>query len=362
MNSIPRRDPRRPYVLTAAGIRRILTGQEDGAMIAAAGVLVAAGLPLRTTQTPVHHLLVIVRSLRGALDEPARRCIAAAALIASADSAVVVGVLGGTVEDLAACGADQVVTLEQNTDAYAPEQELAQVCALVERFRPLHLLLPEGSTGDLGRRLAVRQCAGIATGVVELDASHAARWQPAANGERRLAVCRPLPSIVLLEAAAAETRLPFVGHGERLDWQPPAQATPVVRDLGITRLNATEVPLEEATVIAAAGNGVRDVELFSRLAQALGAATGASRVVVDDGRLPRDRQIGATGRSVSADLYLAIGISGAVQHLQGIKDCRHVVAVNLDPGAPIIQRADLTVIDEAGSFMRALLAQLVDSA
>lgn len=362
MNTIPRREPRRPFVLTATGIRRVLSGAEVDAGAVTPGAAAPAGPPLRTTQAPAQHLLVVVRSVRGALDAPARRCIAAAALIAPTDAAIVVGVLGGTQEALAAWGADVVVALDQDADAFAPEHELAQVCALVERFRPVHVLLPEGATGDLGRRLAVREGADIATGVVELDASHAARWQSAADGERHLAVCRPLPPVVLLEPGAAETRLPFVGRGERLNWRPPPPGISVIRDLGITRLDAATVPLEEADLVAAAGNGVRDVELFSRLAQALGAATGASRVVVDDGRFPRERQIGATGRSVSASLYLAIGISGAVQHLQGIKDCGHVVAVNLDPGAPIIQRADLSVIDEAGSFMRALLAQLTDVA
>jgi len=361
MNTIARRDPRRPFVLTAAGIRRVLTADVDAGAVMP-GTAAPPGPPLRTTQAPAQHLLVVVRSVRGALDAPARRCIAAASLIAPTDAAVVVAVLGGTQEDLAACGADVVLALDQDADAFAPEHELAQVWVLVERFRPLHVLLPEGATGDLGRRLAVRQGAGIATGVVELDARHAARWQCAADGQRRLAVCRPLPPVVVLEPGAAETRLPYIGRGERLKWRPPAPVPGVVRDLGITRLDAANVPLEEADLVAAAGNGVRDVELFLRLAQALGAATGASRVVVDDGRLPRERQIGATGRSVTASLYLAIGISGAVQHLQGIKDCGHVVAVNLDPGAPIIQRADLSVIDEAGSFMRALLAQLTDAA
>jgi electron transfer flavoprotein alpha subunit len=120
-------------------------------------------------------------------------------------------------------------------------------------------------------------------------------------------------------------------------------------------LDAAELPLEEADFIAAAGNGVSDVALFQELAKALGAATGASRVAVDDGRFARDKQIGATGKTVSANLYLAIGISGAVQHLQGIKDCRYVIAVNRDAAAPIIQRANLSVIEDAQTFMQALL-------
>jgi electron transfer flavoprotein alpha subunit len=123
-------------------------------------------------------------------------------------------------------------------------------------------------------------------------------------------------------------------------------------------LDSSQLRLEEADVIAAAGNGVTDVALFSRLARALGAATGASRVAVDDGRFSRDRQIGATGTTVSANLYLAIGISGAVQHLQGIKDCRHVIAINKDAGAPMIQRADLSAIGDAQNVMTELLALL----
>jgi electron transfer flavoprotein alpha subunit len=103
---------------------------------------------------------------------------------------------------------------------------------------------------------------------------------------------------------------------------------------------------------------MRDMDLFADLAGSLGAATGASRVAVDDGRFPRAKQIGATGKTVQASVYLAVGISGAVQHLQGIKDCRHVIAVNLDASAPIVKRASLTVVEDAQALMRALLMQV----
>ena len=93
----------------------------------------------------------------------------------------------------------------------------------------------------------------------------------------------------------------------------------------------------------------------------LGAAVGASRVAVDDGRFSRDKQIGATGKMVSARGYIAVGISGAVQHLQGIKDCQHVIAVNRDAGAPIIGRADLSVIGDAEEVMQALLTRIAQA-
>ncbi|MFG3590933.1 FAD-binding protein [Bradyrhizobium sp. RDI18] len=76
------------------------------------------------------------------------------------------------------------------------------------------------------------------------------------------------------------------------------------------------------------------------------------------GKFPRSKQIGASGKSVSATTYIAVGISGAVQHLQGIKACRHVIAINCDPGAPIIKRADLTVVGDAEEVMQALIARV----
>jgi electron transfer flavoprotein alpha subunit len=90
----------------------------------------------------------------------------------------------------------------------------------------------------------------------------------------------------------------------------------------------------------------------------LNASIGASRVVVDDGKMPRDKQIGATGKTVSATAYMAIGISGAVQHLQGIKDCRHVIAINKDASAPIVKRADLSIIGDAEEVMQALIGEI----
>src|SRR5260370_14199178 len=126
------------------------------------------------------------------------------------------------------------------------------------------------------------------------------------------------------------------------------------KDLGIEEIDAAQVALEEADFIVSAGNGVTDVPGVEGRARAVGAAIGGSRVAVDDGKFPRDKQIGATGKTVDASIYIAFGISGAVQHLQGIKDCRHVIAVNLDASAPIAKRANLTVIADAEETIAAL--------
>lgn len=350
-------NPRRPYVIASGGRKRIILGASDGLRGPHLASHAAAPKAPRSVQPAERHMLVLVHSERGALDEHARQAIAAAALLADAGTAVVVAVLGGTGEELATSGADVVIDLPQLDAArHCPELALAQLGRLIERYRPQHIFAPDRhADGDLGRRLAARTGLGIATDVVELSADGVAR--PVPGG--RYARCA-LPPIVLLARHAADANLPFVGHGTPVaadvgdgedDSAPPQR----VRDLGLEGGDPDQIGLEEADFIVSGGNGMRDMETFGALARALGAATGASRVAVDDGRFARAKQIGATGKTVQASVYLALGISGAVQHLQGIKDCRHVIAVNLDESAPIAKRASLTLVEDTRALMLALL-------
>jgi electron transfer flavoprotein alpha subunit len=165
---------------------------------------------------------------------------------------------------------------------------------------------------------------------------------------------------MLLDPDIIDTDLPFLGLGEMASLALAHPAASRIRDLGRQTVAAADLPLEEADFIVAAGNGVADLPTFLALADAFGAAVGASRVAVDDGKFPRARQIGATGKTVSASVYMAIGISGAIQHLQGIKACRHVIALNSDASAPIAKRADLTVVADAQEVMRHLLREITD--
>ena len=116
------------------------------------------------------------------------------------------------------------------------------------------------------------------------------------------------------------------------------------------------IPMAEAEFILSGGNGVKDWALFHRTAMALGATEGASRVAVDDGFMGRERQVGASGTWVTARVYVAVGISGAIQHLQGIGACDKVVAINLDAGCDMVKRADLSVIGESAAILDALIA------
>ena len=368
MNTLKRIDPRRPFTVTAQGLRRITLGVAGGAGDGALQVDVRHAAhheqpkPRRATTTPHHALLVAAHTDRGALDEHARQTLAAAALIADAHTEVVLLVFGElsgeSSSDVAALGADKVIELPRfDRRTYAPSDELNALAACIAAYSPAHVFLPDNATGDgdLGRRYAAAADASIATHVVEIDAAHVATF---VHAHTALA-SRSLPEVVLLAPNAVDPKLPFVGAGERVAWRfdreaynPLAQSA--IRDLGIDEIDAAQVALEEADFIVSAGNGVADVPAFERLAATLGAAIGASRVAVDDGKFTRDKQIGATGKTVEASVYIAFGISGAVQHLQGIKDCRHVIAVNLDASAPIAKRANLTVIADAQETIAAL--------
>ena len=128
-----------------------------------------------------------------------------------------------------------------------------------------------------------------------------------------------------------------------------------IEDLGAVAVDPAAIPMAEAEFIFSGGNGVKDWALFHETAAALGATEGASRVAVDDGFMARDRQVGASGTWVTARVYVAVGISGAIQHLQGIGACDKVVAINLDPGCDMIKRADLSVIGESAEILQALI-------
>lgn len=353
---VRRVNPRRPYVVTPEGRKRIILGAQDGLRDVLQSRHAEAGKQLRAAQPFERHMLVLVHADRGMLDEHAKQAIAAAALLADSATGVAVAVLGGASGDLGASGADAVIDLPQLDAArFDPERVLAMAQQLIARFQPVHIFLPDrGADGDLGRRLATRIGCGIATDVVELDGAGACRVVPGG----RYARCA-LPRMVLLARNAADASLPFLGHGVVEQGRVPELAAQQgVRDLGLETSAPDQIGLEEADFILSGGNGMRDMETFGALATALGAATGASRVAVDDGRFPRAKQIGATGKTVQASAYIAFGISGAVQHLQGIKDCRHVIAVNLDDSAPIAKRANLTLVEDAQALMRALLPKV----
>ncbi len=333
--------------------------------------------PLRTRINPTHFFLSVTHTNKGVLDDHARQTIATAAILAGENTAVLALILGECHEDLGAFGADIVIIKpEFDFHVFQPDSALHCVLETIEKVNPSRIFMPDNMRGDgeLGRRLiAAQPLKSAATDVVEIDEHHIARPQ---KGRSRL-VISDLPHIILLSENVSEITLPFrtlattelettelettlacdalkKSH-EKSNKPLGNNAQTRYQHLDLLASASERMALEEADCIVSAGNGVNNVSTLETLARALNAAVGASRVAVDNGKFLYEQQIGASGKTVSASLYFAIGISGAVQHLQGIKDCRHVIAINLDASAPIVKRADLTVIGDAEDIMQSLI-------
>jgi electron transfer flavoprotein alpha subunit len=357
-------NPNRILNTTQSGIKRIALSAPEAAEN------IPEVKPLRTQTKPKNFFLTVTHADRGMLDDHAHQVIASAAILADKETAVVALVLGELRENIASLGADKVmVRPEFDYQIFQPDAELACVLKVIDSLQPSRIFMPDNMIGDgeLGRRLiATQPSKSVATHVIEIDAKHVASYQ--AGGS--LLAYADLPDIILLAPNTAETNLPFIASAipdEQLksisytfkesnsDYKDP------YKNLGMLPVASATIALEEADFIVSAGNGVSNVETLETLAHSLDAAIGASRVAVDDGKFPRDKQIGASGKTVSASAYLAIGISGAVQHLQGIKDCRHVIAINRDNSAPIVKRADLTIIGDAEEIMQSLILAIAEA-
>jgi len=338
------------------GIKRIdrSGAQQGGATKRSAAVEVQ--LPLHQVPAPAFYICVVPDMVGGRLSSHDRDLLGLAHQLAGNDGAVLAVVFGEHKENaFATAGVDRLLVLDGDEfSGYAPEQRVQGLRAVDNQFNPRHWLLPDSRSGggELGRRFAAALGERPATRVWQVkDQECIGR---AGAGLQDLA--RPVARLIL---AAIECAEPV--SETRHEALPVELSTVVVRslsrieDLGAVAVDPAAIPMAEAEFIFSGGNGVKDWGLFHRTAEALGATEGASRVAVDDGFMARDRQVGASGTWVTARVYVAVGISGAIQHLQGIGACDKVVAINLDPGCDMIKRADLSVIGESAEILQALI-------
>jgi electron transfer flavoprotein alpha subunit len=301
---------------------------------------------------PAYLVLALPDLEDGRLGSHDRDLMGAARLLADAGGgALVVLTPAGAAEDFAGAGADRLLPVALPA-GYVPEARAAAALAAMAALQPRHVLFPDTATGggDVGRRVAAALGERPAARVVRLSAAEAVSR---VEGGRHDRLCTP-PRLLLVAAEAADPP-----SGARWEARPlPALAVPaldqVVGDGGLAPTDPNAVPLTEADFIVSAGNGVSDWAAFHEVAAALGAAEGGSRVVCDAGLLPRDRQVGASGSLVEPRCYLAFGIAGAPQHLQGITRCERVLAVNTDLHAEMVKRADLAIVADAQKVMPAL--------
>ncbi|MCE9680975.1 electron transfer flavoprotein subunit alpha [Halomonas alkalisoli] len=375
-NGVIRKNPHAIGFIGPNGVKRIdRSGAQQGGQSAAAGTRAAPDSRRHVTIEDPAFLVTVVPDMPGGrLSSHDRDLLGLARQLVDADpehpGAVLAVVFGEHKEDgFGEAGIDRLLHI--NGDAYAgfaPEARLAALCAVERELAPRHWLLPDSPLGgaDLGRRLAMRLSEGKderpATGVWQIEADGAAPlgWRCTARGAAgSLDIQRPMPRVALALAECAEPVDETRHAAEPLSLSEAIpSALSRIEDLGQVAVDPAGVALAEAEFILSGGNGVKDWDGFHHAAKVLGATEGASRVAVDDGFMARDRQVGATGTWVTARVYLAVGISGAIQHLQGIQSCDKVVTINLDPGCDMIKRADLAVIGDSAEILAALVAKV----
>ncbi|MFF0723984.1 electron transfer flavoprotein subunit alpha/FixB family protein [Streptomyces sp. NPDC004134] len=256
---------------------------------------------------------------------------------------------------LAEHGAVRVLTADAAEFAdYLVVPKVDALKAAYDAVQPAAVLLPSSVEGkEIGARLAVRIGSGIITDAVDVEAGDdgpvTTQAVFAAAFTTRSRVSRGTPVITVKPNSAAPEAAPVESAVEQLTFGfgESAAGTKVV---GRTPRESTGRPeLTEAAIVVSGGRGVNGAENFriiEELADSLGAAVGASRAAVDAGWYPHSHQVGQTGKTVSPQLYIAAGISGAIQHRAGMQTSKTIVAVNKDNEAPIFDLVDYGVVGD----------------
>ena len=297
-------------------------------------------------------ILIIAEHLNGMLNAATAKCVSAAKAIegASIDVAVLAAEPAAVAEQAAKLdGVSRVLTVSNPVNSHCVAQVWApQIAKLAEDYS--HVFGPSTTSGkDLMPCVAALLGVNQVSDVMAVDGSHSFK-RPIYAGNAIISVEAPAGKPVVATIRVASW--PAVGEGgsaaieaANVDVQLPSHTKFVELKQG----KSDRPDLQSAARVISGGRGVGSAENFSvifSLADKMGAGVGASRAAVDAGYVPNDMQVGQTGKIIAPELYVAIGISGAIQHLTGIKDAGTIVAINKDPEAPIFEVADIGLVGD----------------
>ena len=273
----------------------------------------------------------------------------------------------GPAAELATAAVQEVVTLESAAlEPYTPDGFTAALQDAIARLPATHVLLPHTyQTRDFAPKLAARMDRALVTDVTAIKRAggETAFVRPMFQGRLTADVVPqgPAPHFVTFQIGAF--RVDQVARGAS---PAPIRALDVKIDAPAIRQKPEPpfqqakqaVDLSQAERIVSVGRGIKEqanIAIAQKLAEALGAEIAASRPICDAGWLPMERQVGSSGQTVAPKLYLALGISGAIQHLVGMKGANTIVAINKDPDAPIFEVADYGIVGDLFEIVPAII-------
>ncbi len=298
-------------------------------------------------------VLILVEHSEGALKKVTSELITAARVLGE-PSAVVIGKPGTAaplIAGLKEAGAEKIYVAESDdAENYLVTPFVDVLAALVEANKPAAVLVAANIDGkEIGGRLAARTGAGLLVNVVGIKEGNTAVHSIFGGAFTVEAHANGATPVISVRAGAVEPE-PRAGAGEQVSVEVPAPAENATKITSREPAVAGDRPeLAEAAVVVSGGRGVGSAENFvvvEALADSLGAAVGASRAAVDSGYYPGQFQVGQTGKTVSPQLYIALGISGAIQHRAGMQTSKTIVAVNKDEEAPIFEIADYGIVGD----------------
>jgi electron transfer flavoprotein alpha subunit len=296
-------------------------------------------------------IVVFVEHLNGAIKRASLEALGAARSVSDS----VVAVIGGegaaaVAPGLGAAGAAKVVVLTGG-DPFSPDALARDIAAVIQAQDAKAFLVPATSTGqDVAPRVAALVDSTLLSDCLELqaDGDTFTVCRPWLAGKMIATVRSTAP--VLCATLRRNTFTPFEGSGDAEVSETAASTDGKGLLTGIAEKESGKLDVSEAPVVVAGGRGMKDAEGFAildELAAAFGnAAVGASRAVVDAGWRGHADQVGQTGKTVSPEIYVAAGISGAIQHLAGMKTSKVIIAINKDPEAPIFKVANYGIVGD----------------